>query len=351
MIGSRRSASKRTAGFNSRVLQVDGPGLAPRGAPGRPVILFVLGFGRSGTSALTRVLSLSGAALPSGLLGATRENRRGYWEPRRAIHLNQEILRGHGSSGYDMSLRAQEEGAFDVESNTAYVDKIRAYLTTLPTAPLVIIKEPKMTMMPGLWFEAASQAGFDIAAVISVRHPQEIIGSLAKRADYQHYVRDSPELTMAWWLKYSLLAERNTRDVPRVFVEYANLLEDWRQEVKRVSVALGVDLSTQDEGAIERFLSPDLQHHRHFGAVEEPFGGDWVAAVYDAMRCAAGDEPLDRSELDRVYEAYRLSERGFRAAFENDRRFGTLSRLMSPFLVKLGLEALALLHRRRGTWA
>src|ERR1700678_60798 len=65
----------------------------------KPVALFVLGFGRSGTSALTRVLSLCGAGLPAGLLGATAKNMRGYWDPRAAIHLNQAILRRHGSSG------------------------------------------------------------------------------------------------------------------------------------------------------------------------------------------------------------------------------------------------------------
>ena len=99
--------------------------------------------------------------------------------------------------------------------------------------------------MSGIWFEAARQAGFDVAAVIAVRHPQEVIGSLEKRAASQNYVQASPELTSAWWLKYTLLAERDTRGVPRVFVEYANLLEDWRREVKRISAALEIDLSIQ----------------------------------------------------------------------------------------------------------
>src|ERR1700753_3260886 len=76
-----------------------------RGSAAKPVALFVLGFGRSGTSALTRVLSLWGAALPIALLGATSENPRGYWEPRAAIHLNETILRRHGGSAYDLALR------------------------------------------------------------------------------------------------------------------------------------------------------------------------------------------------------------------------------------------------------
>ncbi len=317
----------------------------------RPVALFVLGNGRSGTSALAQVLALSGAALPPGLLGATSENPRGFFEPRAVIHLNQAILHDHGSSGYDTSLVPHDDGVFSVERNAAWVAKVRDYFRDLPAAPVVVIKEPKTTTVSGIWFEGARQAGFDVAAVIAVRHPEEIIGSLKKRADQQNYVDASPELTCAWWLKYSLLAERDTRDVPRVFVEYTNLLEDWRLEVKRISTALTVDLDTDDGGAVDAFLTPALRHHQTRGVITEPFGTDWIRTVYETLATAARDEPWESSELDRVYAAYGTCERGFSKAFDDSRRYRNIDRLLPPFLVKLGLETLALAHRRKGTWA
>ncbi|WP_235435735.1 sulfotransferase family protein [Mycobacterium sp. EPa45] len=310
-----------------------------------------MGNGRSGTSALAQVLALSGAALPPGLLGATSENPRGFFEPRAVIHLNQAILHDHGTSGYDTSLVPHDDGRFGVERNAAWVAKVRDYLGGLPSAPLVVIKEPKTTTVSGIWFEAARQAGFDVAAVIAVRHPDEIIGSLAKRANHQNYVDSSPELTCAWWLKYSLLAERDTRDVPRVFVEYANLLEDWRLEVKRIATALNVDLDVRDEAAVDAFLTPELRHHRTRGEVTEPFGTDWIRTVYETLSTAARDEPWSPSELDCVYAAYGASERGFAKAFDDCRRYSNVDRLLPPFLVKLGLETLAVVHRRKGTWA
>ncbi|OBK40983.1 hypothetical protein A5658_19665 [Mycobacterium sp. 1245111.1] len=319
--------------------------------PAKPVALFVLGFGRSGTSALARVLSLCGAALPTGLLGATSENPRGCWEPRAAIHLNEKILRRHGSSGYDLTLRMQQEGVFDADGNAADVAVVRAFLTTLPDAPVVVIKEPKITTVSGIWFKAARLAGFDVKTVIAVRHPLEVIGSLERRAAQQNYVQASPELTSAWWLKYTLLAERDTRDMPRVFVEYTNLLEDWRREVKRISAALDIDLSAQDEAATDEFLTADLRHHRHRGQVPEPFGTDWMSVVYEALGAAARDEAWDPAELDRVFAAYAANEHGFRTALADSRRYLRLNRFMPPWLVKLALEMLALAHRRSGTWA
>ena len=321
------------------------------GTGARPVALFVLGMSRSGTSALTRVLSLCGGALPAGLLGGTVGNPLGYWEPRAANYLNATILHRYGSAWFDPSLRLQEEGAFDAKAKAACVAEIGPFFTTLPAAPLVVIKDPRITLLSDMWFEAARLAGFDIAVVIAVRHPQEVMASLATLATLQ---RASPELSGALWLKYTLLAERHTRGLPRVFVEYANLLDDWRREVKRISAALAIDLNTRDEGAIEEFVEQDQRHEQHCGPMTEPFGTDWISTVYEAVGAAARDEPWDGSALDRVFEAYRASEHGIRTALEDfhsrfNSRFFRLSR--PSILRKLTFEGLAMAHRRRGTWA
>jgi hypothetical protein len=186
----------------------------------------------------------------------------------------------------------------------------------------VVIKEPRITLLSNLWFEAARQSGFDVAAVIAVRHPQEVVASLATRD------RATRELSSALWLKYSLLAERQTRGQRRVFVEYANLLDDWRREITRISSTLRIDLSTRDEAAIEEFLKPDLRRQRNSGPATNLFGTVWISQAFDAMRAAAEDEPLDDSLLDRVFEAYTTSERDFRAAVADFRDHFSLNNVL-----------------------
>jgi hypothetical protein len=318
---------------------------AERGAAARPVALFVMGVNRSGTSALTRVLSLCGGALPAGLAGANSGNPLGYWEPRAAHRINYRILRRHGSVWFDPTLRLQEDGAFDADENAAYIAKIGEFLATLPAAPFVVIKDLNITALSGLWFEAARQAGFHIVTAIAVRHPQEVTASLAALN------RTTPQLASALWLKYTLLAERNTRGLPRVFVDYANLLDDWRREVKRISAALAIDLDTRDEGAIEEFLRPDLHRQRYRGPVTEPFGSDWICIVYEALCAAARDEAWDASALDRVFAAYRASEYCFRTASEDFHRLHRFNWLVRPAILNLIYEVLAIAHRRRGPWA
>lgn len=312
-----------------------------------PVVLFVLGTQRSGTSAMTRVLSLCGGTLPTGMLGADAGNPRGNWEPRKAIGINEAILYRHRSAWFDPSLRLLEEGAFGAKDRAACVREISAYLKSMPAAPLVIIKDPRITTLSELWFEAARTAGLGVAALIALRHPQEVISSVA--ASW----KISPELSSALWLKYNLMAERYTRDVPRVFVEYTSLLADWRKEIKRISAALSVDLETGDNDAIDAFLTPDLRRQRSSGTITERFGTDWISASYDALCAAARDGSPDTVTLDRIFEAYQASEHDYRTLFEDfhTRSKSVQSRIFRPSIVKPMIELMAMVHRRKGTWA
>ena len=300
--------------------------------------LFVLGMARSGTSAMTRVLSLSGAALPPGMIGAAKANPRGFWEPRQASFLNEKILRRHHSAATDPTLRLHEEPA-----DRRDIAEIHAYLTTLPQSDLYVIKDLQMTPIAGMWFEAARIAGYNIGTLIAVRHPHEVIKSTIAMVPIV-----KPELAAALWLKNSLLAERYTRGLPRVFVEYSYLLEDWRREVIRTSTALDIDLNP-DETAINEFLAADECHQQAAGsACPEPFGTDWLTTTYHNLHRAASGDTWSQHELDRVFCDYRASEQGFRTVLNN---YGRVIKGQRFIPRKLMLEIAALAHRRKGTWA
>ena len=254
------------------------------------------------------MLSLCGCGLPGELVGATDANPLGHWEPHEALNLNEAFLSAHEASWHDPTLRLQGELAIDSRLRSAFVEQIKGFFRSLPSAPTLVIKEPRITALSEYWFEAVRELGFSIGVVVPVRHPQEVAASLTARDNA------SPELSSALWLKYNLLAERQSRGVPRVFVDYLRLLTDWRGEISRISAALSVDLSVRDEGAIESFLRHDLRRQRHSGAVPEVFGQPWVSTVYAALSAAARDEPVDTAALDEVLDAYRACERGFRVA-------------------------------------
>ena len=280
-------------------------------------VVFILGMGRSGTSAISRLLSLCGGSLPAKLVQAHESNPKGHWEPLEALQLNDLFLHRHGSAWHDPTLRIQEDLVLDDREREAFVNDIGGLLDAWPAEGFLVIKEPKITALTASWFDAASRQGFAIKVVIPVRHPEEVSASLAVRDQM------SADLSNLLWLKYNLLAERESRSFARVFVEYSNVIGDWRKEVGRISRALSIDLAGADEARIEDFLARDLYRQRRSSRPVANIGPLRIGELYSALSAAAHDAPLDAETLDGVFQAYRECGRAVLAAFEEFRtRFG-----------------------------
>src|SRR4051812_44644410 len=92
----------------------------------RNVVIFVLGMGRSGSSAMARLLSLCGGRLPAGLLPPNGANPTGYWEPQEAVHANAKFLHACGSSFFDTQL--VHEASPDTPQGVAFIEEVAAFL-------------------------------------------------------------------------------------------------------------------------------------------------------------------------------------------------------------------------------
>jgi len=274
-------------------------------------IVLVIGVGRSGTSAITRVLSLCGCGLSNSVLGSLPINERGFWEPTEIWRLNDEFMFRHGSFYTDPRLHLQETMSIKDCDSEIYIKQVQSFLSGLDQEKVSIVKHPNITELMPLWLEATSREGIVVKVVIPIRHPQEVFASIA--ATRGQSLTTSVEFTNAFWLKQNLLAERHSRGLPRVFIEYSSFLMNWRLEISRVAKALELDLKPQ-ASAIEGFLTPALLHQRFSGPVVETFGFPWITRVYAALSAAARDEELSLETMEEIYHAYRVNERAFRIA-------------------------------------
>jgi len=257
------------------------------------IIVFVLGMGRSGSSATARVMSLCGGRLPESLLPPNGSNPTGYWEPSPVVHLNARFLRASGSSFFDTQLdqEVSEDTPLGREFVSEIAELLQAYRGTASDAPL-ILKEPRISVLLPFWLAAVERTDFSPRVVIPVRHPNEVASSLGawKCLSRAH--------TAELWLKYNLLAERHTRHLPRVFVSYASLLEDWRREVLAISQALALALTHNDE--VDQFLNSGLRHtitEDESVLSETP----WLREVYRALVCACRGADVDAELLDAAF--------------------------------------------------
>jgi len=247
----------------------------------------VLGMHRSGTSAITQLLSLAGAELPQNVMPGDEHNAQGYFEPWRIAIFNDERLRAAGSAWDDIfafpcpEVAQADAGAWRQRATALFEDEFAGRRHPL-------MKDPRVTVLLPFWRGVFDDLGVAARCVIPVRHPLAVAGSLARRDNF------AVEKSVLLWSAYMLAAEAYSRDLPRAFVGYDQVLSDWRGQVARIEGAHAAPLPKLDkraERAIDAALTSELRHNRAQGELSA-FGwaGEIASAVYDWFAAAARDE-------------------------------------------------------------
>ena len=250
----------------------------------RPALL-VIGPSRSGSSALTAVLSMRGATLPAHLMPGGKGNERGHFEPERLERLNTAILAALGG-GYWDPIAIPQAWFASAEASAFTVTIAETIAAEYGDGPLPIIKDPRLCRLAPLYLAACAQLGLKPYAIIPLRHPGAAARSLSARD------KTPPETAELLQVIELLNAERHTRDIPRAWSRYADLLADWRSATDAIAAQLGLVWPACDAEAIEAFLTSDLRHQ----SVEE--AGPLATHLYETA--LSGDEAAIRGEFGRI---------------------------------------------------
>ncbi|HET6344225.1 MAG TPA: hypothetical protein VFH51_04790, partial [Myxococcota bacterium] len=253
-----------------------------------PAMLLVLGMHRSGTSALARLVSLLGAALPRRVMDAGPDNVNGYWEPTEVVTFNDGLLEAAG--GRWDALCGPGADAIAALRTPEVVDAARRVLADNfdPTTPLGVLKDPRLSRLLPFWRPLLEAQGFRLPALVCVRHPLEVAASLAARNGF------SEAQGLLLWLGYTLDAERYTRGAPRAFVSYADVLAQWQAVAERLGTVLEIawPRTTTDAAAdVTAFLQPAGRHHVVEGWAAAPATPlhRWCKTLFTAL---AADEAI-----------------------------------------------------------
>jgi len=263
--------------------------------------ILVLGMHRSGTSALTWLLGRLGAALPNDAIEASGDNARGYWESQALVKADDQLLRVVRSSWFDP--RPLDFSRLSADGLRSRKNRIREAITAAwGDAPLLAIKDPRQCRCVPVIADVLGEMGIEPRALLMLRSPAEIAHSLASRDG------TTPAYAYLLWLRHMSDAERATRGMARVVVDYDGMLSDWRGTMARMAPLAGRDGWEPDADQVAEigaFLDPGLRHHLAANvALEEPLAGIMRAVDQGLRGLIARDDAAARERLDQAYALF-----------------------------------------------
>ncbi|MCB1418013.1 MAG: hypothetical protein KDJ74_03005 [Notoacmeibacter sp.] len=277
---------------------------APAAEAGKICVL-ILGMHRSGTSAITRLVSMLGASLPRVLLGAGAGNETGHWEPERLIAYHDRMLVDQGSAWHDWTpldltripLRRREQIADDISEIIS---------ADFADSSLIVLKEPRIARFASFFEKILTGNGYDLRVVVAFRNPLDVIDSLLHRKSVWPENHDRTDAALLW-LIHMLEAERASRAFPRVIVSYEAVMAEPASALQ--SVVAGLRLSTPRTvadiaGEAKAFIDEGQRHHarKPDDVLLDPQLTGWAADTYAALRDLEAGRNVDGAEnaLDRI---------------------------------------------------
>lgn len=234
-----------------------GVGHGSNGAATPRVAAVVLGMHRSGTSALTRALSLAGFVLPRRLLSGTEDNAEGFWESPAVVTVNNRVLAALGqdwtSIGAVPPHRFHEGGMEALRAEAGGILR-----EDYGDAPRFVVKDPRMARLIPFWDPVFRAVGARPCFVHPVRNPLDVTRSLARRNGF------GQTRSLLMWIDHTLAVLRAAEDAPVAFVDFEDLLARPAASVEGVLRRLGLDAAMSDEArdALDAAVKPGLRHHR-----------------------------------------------------------------------------------------
>jgi hypothetical protein len=228
-------------------------------APEDRRLVLVAGAGRSGTSLMTGILSKLGMSVPQPEVTADETNPRGFGEPRWVVDFHTRLMRTRRMTSLDGRTDAPEMAA-QAAADAGAAELLRTWLEVqFVGVSQVVVKDPRIVWFLPLWESCARDLGITTGVVTMLRYPTEVIASA--RTWYGDW-QSNPSRACGW-INVMLQTERISRDSPRAYVAYPDLMSDWQAEINRVGAALDIaSLISVDAAAaasVEEFVDPGLR--------------------------------------------------------------------------------------------
>jgi hypothetical protein len=259
--------------------------------------LVVLGMHRSGTSALAGILHFLGVDLGKDLMPPVEgDNPKGFFENNKIVYFNETLLESLHSAWDD--LFPLPEHWRQQEHLSTYRQEMLAVLASeFNDNSLFSIKDPRMCLLLPFWQQIFAERQIIPSYLIIVRNPLEVAASLAKRNGF------SSEKSVILWMNAMLPAELYSRNHPRVFVSFDNLLKNPFETIIFISRVLSLDFPRNFpdvQQTVHEFLTPALKHHNIEATAVNKQVLSFMSHYYAILQNFVNTPDIPRNDLRKI---------------------------------------------------
>jgi hypothetical protein len=206
-------------------------------------MLIVCGSGRSGTSAVARMLHCSGIPVGHDLIEADEHNAEGYFEERKVVLVNDAILLAVGMERWFVTASRAEI--------VAAAQQYRSYMDELVAEATPAWKDPRFCWTLEPWMEVLPERP---RVIVCLRSPAEVVASTMR---YYGLDGDEPRRAVehTWRGEYERLLEViDEYALDAISIEFGALYADPEGAAAPLAEFVGRPL---DASLVRR----DLRHH------------------------------------------------------------------------------------------
>jgi len=264
--------------------------------------ILVLGMHRSGTSAVVRLLNMMGAYLgpPDRVKGASPQNPKGFWENDDVVELDNRVLAAQRClwnrlSEFDPDKLSDEKLA-------TLRRRARDLIIRLDGSRPWAVKDPRMCLLLPFWRPLLEVP----VGVLVNRGPLEVARSLQARNGIPLNVG------IALWELHNLEALRGSLGLPRLLIQYADVVSDPIGSTHKLFEGLmGLGLRKLERPAddeVTAFIDPGLYHQKCDPQEQDEFLTPPQRRLYRAL---VDGSALNMSEVPPLSSVARETLRGY----------------------------------------
>ncbi|MCK9424092.1 MAG: glycosyltransferase [Bacteroidales bacterium] len=236
---------------------------------------------RSGTSTVSGILYMLGLDLGKAVMGSNESNSRGFFENYRIMSFNEALFRKlHVNWHNTLGLQEAWWESDEMRQETEQLKMLIQNDYTL--RDLLLFKDPRICILLPVYLMAFEALEIEPYFIMTYRNPEEVAESLRKRDSFSY------DKSFRIWIDYMLRAEKYSRNHPRIFMNYDDILADPLTSVEKIVSAFPLDLTIKPvvKEQIIQFIEPALNHNKrndNAEPIENESNSKWIYDIFKQL--------------------------------------------------------------------